>query len=74
MPANTEVSNKITPDEESLSKVSKETAEIKNDAVEEPVDNPTKVEVTAPSYTLAKFKLMRILQNNTLRKTIAVIY
>lgn len=74
MPANTEVSNKITPDEESLSKVSKETAEIKNDAVEEPVDNPTKVEVTAPSYTLANFKLMRILQNNTLRKTIAVIY
>lgn len=75
MPANTEVSNKCASEGNSPSKIIEETTEVKIDnATDEPVEKQIKVEMTAPSYNLAKFKLTRILQNNTLRKTIAVIY
>ncbi|XP_039970829.1 m7GpppX diphosphatase [Bactrocera tryoni] len=74
MPANTDVNNKVTSDGESPLKVIEEITEVKTDvAVDELVEKATKVEVTAPSYNLAKFKLTRILQNNTLRKTIALL-
>uniref|UniRef100_A0A034W744 m7GpppX diphosphatase n=1 Tax=Bactrocera dorsalis TaxID=27457 RepID=A0A034W744_BACDO len=74
MPANTDVTNKVTSDGESPLKVIEQVTEVKTDvAADELVEKPTKVEVTAPSYNLAKFKLTRILQNNTLRKTIALL-
>lgn len=74
MPANTEVSNKCASEGNSPSKIIEETTEVKIDnATDEPVEKQIKVEMTAPSYNLAKFKLTRILQNNTLRKTIALL-
>ncbi|XP_067647807.1 m7GpppX diphosphatase [Eurosta solidaginis] len=46
--------------------------ELKN-AAEQQSKEPTSEEVSMPNYQLSTFKLARILQNNTLRKTIALV-
>lgn len=71
MPLNVKLNNEKSPDSESpLNRADNETKA--ENGTKAPDVKPTSEEVTKASYDLSKFKLTRILQNNTLRKTIAV--
>ncbi|XP_053969581.1 m7GpppX diphosphatase [Anastrepha ludens] len=75
MSENTELNTaKATVEELSVKGVEKST-KVQNSAaaVEDPVENTPKKEVSLPTYELSTFNLTRILQNNTLRKTIALL-
>ncbi|CAD6991662.1 unnamed protein product [Ceratitis capitata] len=72
MPLNVKLNNEKSPDSESpLNRADNETKA--ENGTKAPDVKPTSEEVTKASYDLSKFKLTRILQNNTLRKTIALL-
>ncbi|XP_017465904.1 PREDICTED: m7GpppX diphosphatase [Rhagoletis zephyria] len=75
MPENTELNAEPTTVEESAAKIAEKVTGVENGtaAGESPPVASSEAEVTHPSYELSKFKLTRILQNNTMRKTIALL-